>query len=430
MQMWRQFLSAALLAATAACARDARPAEPPPPPRPDINLRPETVTIEARVPRHATLDVLLRDQQLVGPAIDAAIQAARSVFDPRQLRTDRPYRLVRSLDGMLREFEYQIDADRFLRIVSRSREQPAVLDAAVIPYEKETTVVSVQAHIDADHPSMISAIEETGETVQLALALAGIFGGQIDFESDLQRGDHVEVLVEKTSHDGQFSGYGAVAGARFVTDGRDLRAIRWTDPATGRSDYYDENGRSLKRFFLRTPLRFEPRVTSGFSRNRLHPVFRTYHAHLGVDYAAPTGAPVVAVAHGVVVSAGWSGGGGNMVRLRHANGFETYYLHLSSIAKGVRSGARITQGQLIGKVGATGTATGPHLDYRLKKNGVFVNPMTEHRKLPPGEPIPAAQLAAFQTYRDDTLRAIEPLAAGTPRNKPDAVSAIRATSSR
>jgi len=430
MQMWRRFLSAALVAASAACARDAAPPPPPRPGIPDIDLRPETVTIEARVPRHATLDVLLRDQQLVGPAIDAPIQAARSVFDPRQLRTDRPYRLVRSLDGMLREFEYQIDADRFLRIVSRSREHPAVLDAAVVPYEKETALVSVRADIDADHPSMIAAIEETGETVQLALALAEIFGGQIDFESDLQRGDHVEVLVEKTSHDGQFSGYGAVAGARFFTDGRDLRAIRWTDPATGRSGYYDEDGRSLKRFFLRTPLRFEPRVTSGFSRTRLHPVFRTYRAHLGVDYAAPIGAPVVAVAHGVVVSAGWSGGGGNMVRLRHANGFETYYLHLSSIAKGVRSGARVTQGQLIGKVGATGTATGPHLDYRLKKNGVFVNPMTEHRKLPPGEPIPAAQLAAFHSHRDDTLRAMETLVAGTPRNKPDAVSAVRAAPAR
>jgi murein DD-endopeptidase MepM/ murein hydrolase activator NlpD len=266
--------------------------------------------------------------------------------------------------------------------------------------------------------------------VQLAMSLAGIFGGQIDFESDLQQGDRFEVLVEKSSHDGQFSGYGAILGARFLTDGRDLRAIQWTDPSTGRSDYYDDNGRSLKRFFLRTPLRFEPRVTSGFSRNRLHPVFRTYRAHLGIDYAAPTGAPVVAAASGTVLSAGWSGGGGNMVRLRHASGFETYYLHLSSIAKGVRPGARVEQGQLIGRVGATGTATGPHLDYRLKKNGVFVNPLTEHRKLPPGEPISAAQLAAFRAHRDDTLRAMETLVAGAPRNKPDAISAVRATPSR
>ena len=166
-------------------------------------------------------------------------------------------------------------------------------------------------------------------------------------------------------------------------------------------------------------------VTSGFSRNRLHPVFRTYRAHLGIDYAAPTGAPVVAAANGTVLSAGWSGGGGNMVHLRHSSGFETYYLHLSSIARGVRAGARVDQGQLIGRVGATGTATGPHLDYRLKKNGIFVNPLTEHRKLPPGEPISAAQLAAFRAHRDDTLRAMETQVAEAPRNKPDAIAAVQ-----
>ncbi len=423
----RQFVFAALIAASAACAP-----EPAAPPRPhaDILLRPDTITIEARVPRHATLDALLREQHLVEAIADAAVGAARAVFDPRQLRSDRPYRLVRSLDGMLREFEYQIDADRFLRIVSRDRGHPALLDAEVVPYEKDTAVVTVQGHIDADHPSVIAAMEESGETVQLAMSLAGIFGGQIDFESDLQQGDRFEVLVEKASHDGQFAGYGAILGARFLTDGRDLRAIRWTDPATGRAAYYDEAGRSLKRFFLRTPLRFEPRVTSGFSRHRLHPVFRTYRAHLGIDYAAPAGAPVVAAASGTVLSAGWSGGGGNMVHLRHASGFETYYLHLSAIAKGVRPGAHVEQGQLVGRVGATGTATGPHLDYRLKKNGIFVNPLAEHRKLPPGEPIPASRLAAFRAHCDDTLRAMETVVAGAPRSKPDAISAARSSAPR
>jgi murein DD-endopeptidase MepM/ murein hydrolase activator NlpD len=429
MSLGRTLVLAALAAvATSACAREA------PPPaqrrRPDINLRLETVTIEARVPRRATLDTLLREQQLLAPIVDAAVTAARSVFDLRRLRTDRPYRLVRSLDGFLREFEYEIDADRFLRLVARNHLQPGVIDAEVVPYDTQTEVVSVQGRIDADHPSVIAAMDETGETVQLAMSLAEIFGGQIDFESDLQQGDRFEVLVEKSSHDGEFSGYGAILGARFVTDGRDLRAVRWSDPSTGRADYYDENGRSLKRFFLRTPLRFEPRVTSGFSRNRLHPVFRTYRAHLGIDYAAPTGAPVVAAAGGTVVSAGWSGGGGNMVHLRHPSGFETYYLHLSAIGKGMRVGAHVEQGQFIGRVGATGTATGPHLDYRLKKNGVFVNPLAEHRKLPPGEPIPAAQLAAFRAQLDDMLRAMETPIAGAPPNKPDAITATRSTAGR
>ena len=392
---------------------------------PDIDLKAETVTIEARVPRHATLDSLFREQQLAAPFVAAAVDAARSVFDPRQLHSDRPYRLVRSLDGVLREFEYQIDADRFLRIISRNRDQPAQLDAEVVPYEKQTEVVAVRGRIDADHPSVVAAMTETGETIQLAMALAEIFSGQIDFESDLQPGDSFDILVEKSSHDGQFSGYGAVLGARFMTDGHDLRALRWTDPATRRAGFYDENGRSLKRFFLRSPLRFEPRITSGFSRSRLHPVFRTYRAHLGIDYGAPAGAPVVAVAGGTVVSAGWSGGGGNMVRLRHASGFESYYLHLSSFGKGIRAGVRVDQGTLIGRVGATGTATGPHLDYRLKKNGVFVNPLIEHRKLPPGEPIPANQLAAFQIQRDATLQTLSTTIVEGPRQKPDAVKARR-----
>ncbi len=301
---------------------------------PDIELKSEIVTIEARVPPHATLDALLRSQQLADPFVIAAIEAARAVFNPRQLHSDRPYRLVRSLDGMLRVFEYQIDADRFLRIVSRDRDEPTRLDAEVVPYEKQVETVAVRGRIDADHPSVIAAMAETGETIQLAMLVAEIFSGQIDFDSDLQPGDSFDILVEKSSHDGQFSGYGAVLGARFLTDGRDLRAFRWSDPATRKAAFYDENGRSLKRFFLRSPLRFEPRITSGFSRSRLHPVYRTYRAHLGIDYGAPVGAPVVAVASGSIVSAGWSGGGGNMVRIRHASGFESYYLHLSAFAKG------------------------------------------------------------------------------------------------
>jgi len=390
----------------------------------DIELKPETVTIEARVPRHATLDGLLREQALAEPFVIAAIEAARAVFNPRELHSDRPYRLVRSLDGMLREFEYQIDADRFLRIIARDRAHPTELDAEVVPYDKQIDVVAVRGRIDADHPSVVAAMNETGETIQLAMAVADIFSGEIDFESDLQQGDSFDILIEKTSHDGQFSGYGAVLAARFLTDGRGLRAIRWVDPATGKAAFYDDAGRSLKRFFLRSPLRFEPRVTSGFSRNRLHPVFRTYRAHLGIDYAAPVGAPVVAVASGTVVSAGWSGGGGNMVRLRHASGFETYYLHLSAFARGIRSGVHVNQGELIGRVGATGTATGPHLDYRLRKNGVFVNPLIEHRKLPPGDPIASTQLTAFRAAAESTLqRLASTLSAHGPTQKPDAIAA-------
>jgi len=189
-------------------------------------------------------------------------------------------------------------------------------------------------------------------------------------------------------------------------------AIRYAPPGAAFS-YYDADGKSLKRFFLRSPLRFEPQVTSRFSLARFHPVLHRMRAHLGVDYRAPVGAPVVAVASGVVTSAGRRGGAGNMVSIRHPSGYESSYLHLSAITRGVRPGAHVAQGQMIGRVGATGLATGPHLDYRLARNGRFINPLLEHRRMPPGEPIPAEHMGAFSTVRDAALARLdeEPTAA-------------------
>ena len=389
----------------------------------DIRLRVETETIQATVPAHATLDTLLRANRLRAELVDSAVSATRAVFDPRRLRADRPYRIVRSIDGLLREFEYQIDADRFLRIINRDREHPDALDAQVIEYQKHIDDVAIDARIDADHPSLIAAIDEAGENVQLAMALAEMFAGQVDFQSDLQQGDSFRVLFEKQSHDGQFSGYGGILAAKITVDGRTLEAFRFADPGSGRPAYYDADGRSLRRFFLKSPLRFEPRITSGFSLHRLHPIDHVYKAHLGVDYGAPTGAPVVAVANGVVLSAGYSGAGGNMVRLKHASGYDTYYLHLSSFAPGVRAGAHVQQGQLIGRVGMTGSATGPHLDFRISRNGGFLNPVSVHSRQAPGEPIPSTELPVFWTTRDALLSQLSTtlLAAATPG--PDAVSA-------
>jgi len=395
-------------------------------PRGDVRLAPETETIESLVPRNATLDSLLRGQNLPQDLVTSAVQAATIVFDPRQIRTGRPYRLVRTLDGVLREFVYEIDADRFLRIFARDRENPASLDAQVLPFAKEVEVDAIDARIDRQSPSLIAAIERAGETIPLALELADIFGGQIDFNSELQPGDSFRVLFEKTTRDGEFSSYGAIVGASLAVDGRTVQAFRWVDPATGKASYYDEKGRSLTRFFLKSPLKFEPRITSRFSRRRLHPIDQIYKAHLGVDYGAPAGSAVVAVAAGTVVGAAYSGGGGNTVHLRHAGGFETYYLHLSSYGPGIRAGAHVAQGQLVGRVGRTGSATGPHLDYRLKRNGVFVNPVSFHARQDPGEPISLVHLAAFTTARDAALaRLSSTLLASVPAQKPDAVRATR-----
>lgn len=417
--MPRRAAAILLLATTVAgsCAREAARRQPI---GRDVELAPETEIIEAVVPRHATLDSLLRRHDIPTELAQALVETTRAVFNPRQLRANRPYRLVRTFDGLLQAFEYEIDADRFLRVFNPDPSRPTVLQAEVLPIEKETEVVSLRGGIDGSAPSLVAAMNQTGENIQLAMALAEIFGGQIDFEADLQPGDTFDVLFEKSTREGAFAGYGAILGARFVNRGREFQAFRWVHPQTQKAGFYDEHGRSVKRFFLASPLKFTPRVTSGFSHRRLHPVHRTYRAHLGVDYAAPAGAPIVAVADGVVVSAGWAGGGGRQVRIRHAGGLESYYLHLSSFARGIRAGARVSQGEIIGRVGATGTATGPHLDYRLRKNGVFVDPRREHARQPPGEPIPAIYLAEYNLAREGVLRQLsDVLLASAPSPDPE-----------
>ncbi len=206
-----------MLLVSCTAPQPARPA-----PAADVHLPRETETIESTVPRHATLDGLLRAHQLQESLVIEAVSVARGVFDPRHLRADRPYRLVRSLDGFLREFEYQIDADRFLRIVNRDRAKPELLDAQVLQYDKQTAVVAIDARIDAAHSSLISSIDAAGEKVQLAMELAEVFGGQVDFHTELRPGDTFRVLFEKSSHDGQFSGYGAILGASITVDCRPL----------------------------------------------------------------------------------------------------------------------------------------------------------------------------------------------------------------
>ena len=236
----------------------------------------------------------------------------------------------------------------------------------------------------------------------MALLLSDAFSGDVDFNSDLQDGDRFDVLFGRVMREGQFSGYENVRVATLYNDGRVLTAIRHKGP-DGRDAWYDAEGRSLRRQFLKSPLGFEPRVTSRFSYRRLHPVLNTYRAHRGVDYGAGYGTPVVAVSAGTVVSSGWAGGAGRRVVIRHASGYESAYFHLSAFGAGIRGGARGEQGQTIGRVGNSGTVTGTHLHYELKKNGTHVNPVVEHRNMPPGVPIPANALPAFLAERDRLL---------------------------
>jgi len=368
----------------------------------DIVLAADTTIVSAHIAAGATLASILHAQHVVASDVTELVRRAGSVFDLRKVRKDQPYRLETTAVGTVRRLDYEIDGDRLLHVARADRDQQLV--AEVLPIAKTRRVEIVRAQIDREHTSLVAALDDAGETIDLTLALADIFGGEIDFSTDVQPGDRVELAVEKQFRDGgRFAGNGPILAAEFVNAGRTIRAVRFTSDG-GKPDYYDPRGVSMRRFFLASPLKFQPVVTSAFSRNRFHPVLREYRAHLGVDYRAPIGAPVIAVADGVVMSAGASGGSGNMVHLRHASGFETQYLHLSSIA--VRAGAHVHQGDLIGRVGATGLATGPHLDYRVKKNGSYVDPLAAHRSMPPGDPIPRAQMAAFVEARDRALASL------------------------
>jgi murein DD-endopeptidase MepM/ murein hydrolase activator NlpD len=361
-----------------------------------------TRLIEARVPRNATLASLLRAHEVSDEIVEHFVESAKKRFDLRRLRADRPYKLQMGLDGAIREFTYQIDADKFLKVVGAEDAAPDTLpdfDVQVVPYEKHTALMSIRGEISRQTPSLIAAVNGAGESIGLALEFARIFEGEVDFGNELQPGDSFEILFEKVVREGEFGGYGDIVAARFTTGTRSFEAFRYAVPGQ-KADYYDRDGRSMRRFFLKSPLKFEPRVTSGFSFRRVHPVLRTARAHRGVDYGAPTGAPVLSVASGTIVRAGWTGGGGNSVYIRHDNGYETRYLHLSRIASGIRPGTRVSQGELIGNVGSTGLSTGPHLHYELLKGGTHVNPLDEHRKLPPGQPIPPATLAAYVAHRD------------------------------
>lgn len=395
-------LAAVGIALGAGCVRPAAfPADVPTSPGADIHLPFEGRTIEGVFPRRSTLAQLLGTHELDGPAARDVIAAAGTVFDPRRFRAGNEYMVEVARDGSLRRLEYHVDEDRFLEV--RRASAGGEYRAALVPYEKQQVESVARGLINREQSSLIAALNGSGESVMLAIKMAEVLAGEIDFNTEVQRGDRFDVLFEEQYREGEFSAYGDVVAVQFVNEGRQVRAFRFGVPGEPELQYFDDQGRSLKRQFLRSPFNFEPRVTSRFSHRRLHPVLGVHRPHLGVDYGAPTGTPVIAVATGTVVSAGRSGGSGNMVRLRHTNGYETYYLHLSKFAAGVRKGARVRQGQIIGRVGSTGLSTGPHLDYRMRKNGAFVNPLLEHRLLPPGEPVPAQHLEAFQQVRDDAL---------------------------
>ncbi len=273
--------------------------------------------------------------------------------------------------------------------------------------ETETVRKPVQSRIvrfeGSIESSLFGAIASVGAHPELAVRMAEIFQWDVDFLRDIRKGDSFVALVEENSVDGAFYGYGTLFAARFVNDGRRLEAIAYAGP-DGRVGYYDLDGAPLEKQFLRSPLKFS-RITSSFSLNRFHPVLKRSMPHYGVDYGAPVGTPAHVTAAGTVTFVGRNGGAGNMVRVRHANGYETNYLHLSRFARGIRKGVHVDQGQVIGYVGQTGWATGPHLDYRVKLNGHWINPL--RIASPPADPLPESVLERFSAHALAVLELLE-----------------------
>lgn len=271
----------------------------------------------------------------------------------------------------------------------------------------DTRVVAVTGEV---RDSLFASLERLGETANLTARLVTLFEWDFDFAADSLPGDRFRFLVEKRYVGDELLGYGDILVAQYMTAGRPVLTSVAFQEAGGRADYYDASGRSVRKMFLRAPLDFT-RITSGFSHARHHPILGGLRPHLAVDYGAPVGTPVRAVADGVVTQAGWDGGFGLSISLRHARGYETMYNHLSRLD--VKRGDRVRQRQVIGRVGTTGLSTGPHLDYRVRKAGIFVNPLGE--KFIPGAPVPAHRRDAFTVHVKALLERLDAQAPFPPR---------------
>ena len=287
-------------------------------------------------------------------------------IDPKRLFPGTEFRGTLTPSGALERLEVIFDSRNEVHLEASVQ---GILVARV-----ERPIVSEVVRLEGEvESSLFGAMDSAGGDPELAVQIAQIYQWDIDFLRDIRKGDTFIVVADRQTVDGEFYGWGTVFATRFINDGRTLDAVVYPDDS-GRLGYYDLEGQPLRKQFLRSPLKFS-RVTSRFSMSRFHPVLRRRMPHYGVDYGAPTGTPVHVTADGTVTLAARNGGGGNMVTVRHTNGYVTNYLHLSRYGKGVRRGTRVSQGQVIGYVGSTGLSTGPHLDYRVTLNGKWINPL-------------------------------------------------------
>lgn len=355
------------------------------PDHPDL---PALREITGAVRPNETITELLQRQGMGLDDIHSLVTAARPVYNLAMIRAEQRYRLHYTPAGEFRDFVYPVDTDRYLTVYRHDDRFVPVMKE----YKYQTSVRQVSGIID---DSLYMSVKRSGEEELLAVDLAGIFQWDIDFNTDIQQGDSYRMLVEKRSLDDRFVKYGDILAAEMTVGNKTFAAYRFAADG-GKARYYSADGTSLNKSFLKSPLPYT-RISSRFTMARRHPILKIVRPHLGVDYAAPQGTQVVAVAAGRVVLAGWNGGYGNMVQVRHARGYETMYAHLSTIQ--VCRGQEVSQGDHVGLVGMTGLATGPHLDFRILQHGRYVNPLK--RVFPPQPPVAPELMPEFIARRDE-----------------------------
>jgi murein DD-endopeptidase MepM/ murein hydrolase activator NlpD len=351
---------------------------------------------EERIQRGDTIASLLARLQVDDPKASAYLRSARHVRSLYQLVPGRTVRAVTTEKGELLTLRY-LNGDGTELVVQKRGED---FFAREEPLETEQRVLMSSGEIQT---SLFAATDAAGLSDGVAVQLADIFSSEVDFHRDLRPGDRFAVVFEGFYSNGEFVRTGRIVAAEFTNAGRTYRAVYFQD-AQGRGGYYTPEGKNMRKTFLRSPLEFS-RISSGFSSSRLHPVLNTLRAHKGVDYAAPTGTRVKSTADGYVQFVGRQGGYGNMVVIRHNNGNSTAYGHLSAFAKGLHAGQRVSQGDVIAFVGMTGLATGPHLHYEFRVNGVHQNPLK--LAVPPGPPITGDVRTVFEERLRPLLEQLE-----------------------
>jgi murein DD-endopeptidase MepM/ murein hydrolase activator NlpD len=352
-------------------------------------------TIEVVVMRNDTMDRLFRRFEL-NLADLASLRALPDVRPRVDLLKPGERLLFTHRDGELVALERKLSDSETLKVTRD--ENGFVSDVLENPLERHTRTASATIQ-----SSLFEAANDAGLTDRVAFDLAEIFQYDIDFALDIQPGDRFTVVYEEVFQDGQPLRIGDVLAAKFVNEGREYRAIRYVD-SEGRSQYYSPDGKSLRKAFMRAPVQFS-RISSRFNLSRKHPVLNRIRAHKGVDYAAPTGTPVRAAGEGRVRFIGQQGGYGKVIELEHGSGVVTVYGHLSRFAPKLRRGQRVDLAEVIGYVGQTGLATGPHLHYEYRVRGVHKNPQTV--QLPDADPIPQAERDRFLAATADLVNTLD-----------------------